>query len=379
MKVKKFFFSYGYAYLCYYALGNFLISALPILMAFTTKIRRIKISKTYFFLIVYMFVVSSWSFLQFETRNFSNLIASQKVYIFVVCYILIYSAHRIISVRDLCIMSSRFMITFLPIANIISLTGANIHIFGLRGDVGILLCFLHFFSSVDKLFLRKNGILYIIELVLLVNILLFLEGRTAFGVLSICVVFVFYVKRKTFDKKSLLDGVLIVVLTAGVLFAGVFLFNARGGVEYVQTGEARTLALFYWYDVMTETSWQKVFFGHGYGTCVDQIVGSNIFSQMHINQIKASSGQDCYVSWGFHNTILSLIYELGIAFLFLLIFHLNKIRKFLSPRQRSGFWFLISMIIVASPNNHFVNHDIIGFVIFSGLAYLERLGAQQNV
>mgnify|MGYP000389175796 CR=1 FL=1 len=83
MKVKKFFLNYGYAYICYYALGNFLISALPILMALTMKIRGIKISKSYFFLIFYMFVVSIWSFTQIETRNFSNLIASQKVYLFV--------------------------------------------------------------------------------------------------------------------------------------------------------------------------------------------------------------------------------------------------------------------------------------------------------
>lgn len=378
MKVNKFFINYGYAYLCYYALGNFLISALPILMVISLKIRNIKISKTYLFLIFYMAVVTSSSIAQIEDRNFSNFIASQKVYIFVVCYVLVYSAYRIVSVRDLCKIASRFMIVFLPIANVISLLGANIHIFGLRGDVGILLCFLHFFSAVYRLFLRKNFILYVCELLLLVNILVFLQGRTAFGVLMICILFIIYVKRNVFRKKSLIDVVLLMVPSTAIIITGFLIFNFRGGVEYIQTSEARTLALVYWYDVMSATSWQKVVFGHGYGMCADEIVASNIFSQSHINQIKYSSGQDCYVSWGFHNTILSLIFELGIAFFAVLIFHMNKIRKSLNIRQRSGFWFLVIFIIVASPNNHFVNHDIIGLILFTALAYLERLGVDRN-
>lgn len=378
MRLKKFFLNYGYAYLCYYALGNFLVSLLPIFVIWSSKITRIRISKTYFILVTYMIFASTWSLSDIESRNVVNFITSQKTYIFILCYILVFSSNKIFSPRDVFAFSSRFMNFFLPAAAVVSLITSNIHIFGLRGDVGILLCFIHFFSAIYKLFIKKNISLYFIELSLLIYLLSFLQGRTSFGVLIICLLFIFGVKRLVFKKKSILDIPLLIISVTAALFAGIILFNARGGIEYVQTTEARTLALIYWYQVMLVTTWPEIIFGHGYGTCVDHIVGSHAFSQSHINQIKASSGQDCYVSWGFHNTILSLIYELGLLFFFLLSWHLNKIRKQLNKSERVGFWFLVSIILVASPNNHFVNHDVIGFVIFSALAYLERRGTQQN-
>ena len=379
MKLKKYYLNYGYAYLCYYALSNFLISVLPIFVFLSSTIKEIKVSKSYFILVTYMIFSSCWSFIDIENRNIINFISSQKVYIFILCYILLYSSDKTISARDLCAFSSKFMSFFLPVASGVSLLTANIHIFGLRGDVGILLCFIHFFSAIHKICIKKNIFLYFVELSLLINLLIFLQGRTSFGVLLISLFFIFKVKRSIFKKKSIWDFGLLMILAFAVLIAGIALLNARGGIEYVQTAEARTLALVYWYDVMSATNWPGIIFGHGYGTCADHIVASNAFSELHIRQIKASSGQDCYISWGFHNTILSLIYELGFLFFVLLILHIDKVRRRLNERERVGFWFLITMIVVASPNNHFVNHDIIGFVIFSALAYLEGRGNKRDV
>ena len=112
MKIKKYFLNYGYAYFCYYLLGNFFIAFLPIIILATNSISSIKISKTYFALIIYMISISCLSAFNLESRVVSNLISSQKVYIFVISYILIYSVSNMVSTRDLFIFASRFMTFF---------------------------------------------------------------------------------------------------------------------------------------------------------------------------------------------------------------------------------------------------------------------------
>ena len=131
------------------------------------------------------------------------------------------------------------------------------------------------------------------------------------------------------------------------------------------------IAFLYWIEVLNETAIEYFIFGHGIGACADSILPPYGYFEQHISQIVRSSGY-CYVSWGFHNTLLAIIFEYGLIgfglFSFLIISLYKKSRK----NIRKIIITFVVFILVASPNNHIVNNDLIGTLIFFVLGILHN-------
>lgn len=343
--------------------------------------RPTKISVAY--LVVCAYVLSVWLFsiITINERSLFNTIASSKVLFFLVLAFLV--SHLSISDVDWRKTFERFCKFFYP-ASIILMLGTYLGgttFWGMRGDIGLLIAIST--SLVTSYYLTRSSSMATARALLcfllgLINLVL-LQGRTALVVLIISTLYCLrlFGKGRGQNVKKRSGFLLGLVFTGVSLATFLLIFEMRGGLEYVQTEEARLLAFLYWLEVMKESSLAQILFGHGLGSCADQIVSSFPIATSHIEQIKRSSGI-CYVSWGFHNTILALVYEYGMVFTLLGFYLLHSIWRSLRVEFKPYFILYLLFIVVASPNNHLVNNDLIGTLVFFflGVFLNKRLSRQ---
>ena len=325
------------------------------------------------FIFMYILIIILFSFIFIEGRFIFNIVSSSKLVFFLIYFMLLINCDKIFYLHyDK--MESRYItlswiIVFASL--VLFLATGSTDMIGHRGDIGVfitLFCFFHVsrFTANPSV---KNFLLTLSFLVMIILLLQVLQGRTAYGVLTLIVICGALHGRKTSGKSFL--GLLLPtsIVVIFIILQGIDMIAERGGWEYLVNSEARLLALFYWYDAISGTSWVKFLFGHGYGQCVDQLTGYSDFVKPHVEQIISSSGGNCYVSWGFHNAFLSLIYEIGVVgTLFLLVFIWHCLSR--SDTMNTFYKLLfLCLLIVASPNNHIFNHDIFAILILAATAY----------
>ena len=359
------------SYLAYRFLPTGSIS-LIILQPFLISVKRhLRIDRDYFYVILYVLFVYIYTLLTFKDRAFINFLSSSKILVFIIFSVLLYNAIKL-SKLDLEI-SLRKLRPLLSIILIVSLGFLIVYprnILGMRGDVGLLLSVL---STLLIVYVYRTATLFHLTIVFIIflttfSCLILLGGRTAVITYSVILLSSLYVdQRYRGSKRSRQLSKVILPIFFCVAAPFVFItFQMRGNIENFSETEARVLALIYWSDVMTSTSWGSVVFGHGLGACANKISEGIALVSAHIAQIVRSSNA-CYVSWGFHNTILAFIFEYGIIGAMLICRLFYKI--FINLRFEKRGWFIVFCIAVAfaSPNNHFINNDLIGVMFFGGL------------
>ena len=343
-------------------------------------LRPIRLNLDGLLLYTYILLVLLLSILYIDGRFVFNIISSSKPLIFLLFFSLLINCNKIFY-ANYSQLESRY-ITFswifvFVVLLLFAIIGST-KFLGHRGDIGIFISLFSFFhvSRFAAYPSGKNLFLMVIFLSLLFVVLNLLQGRTAFGVLAF-VLTCGAVHGRNKSGKSMY-GILLPT-TIGVIFVvlfGISLIVERGGMEYLLSREARLLGLLYWYDAISGAAWWKVLFGHGYGQCVEQLTSYNDFIRAHVEQIINSSGGNCYVSWGFHNAFLSLIYEIGIVGTLMLLKFIWKCHGRLSSVKTRHKLLFLGLLIVVSPNNHIFNHDIFAILIFAAVAYFYNTAAR---
>lgn len=327
----------------------------------------IKVSVAYLIFCAYIGSIWLISVITINDRSVFNTVASSKVLFFLALAFLISQ----LSMRELDWRKvfERFRKLFY-FASFILMLGTyfgGTQFWGMRGDIGLLVAIST--SLVASYHLTQRGLLSAVRALLCFTLglghLVLLEGRTALVVVIFTTLYCLRIfgKHGGYNANRLTSFLLgfVLIIFAALMFVSIF--EARGGLEYVQNEEARLLAFMYWLEVMKETDLTRLFLGHGLGSCADKIVSSFPIASSHIEQIKRSSGI-CYVSWGFHNTILALIYEYGVIVIFFCFYLLLSIWRNLKIAVKPYFFLYILFIAIASPNNHLVNNDLIGTLVF---------------
>lgn len=340
-----------------------------------------KVSLAYLIFCAYLGSIWLFSVITINDRSIFNTVASSKVLFFLALAFLI--SQLSMKELDWRKVFERFRKLFY-FASLILMLGTyfgGTQFWGMRGDIGLLVAIST--SLVASYHLTQRGSLPAARALLCFAVglghLVLLEGRTALVVLTLTTLYCLRIFGKRGDNKAnrltfFLLGFVLIVFSA-LMFVSIF--QARGGLEYVQSEEARLLAFMYWLEVMKETDLTRFFLGHGLGSCADTIVSSFPIASSHIEQIKRSSGI-CYVSWGFHNTILALIYEYGVIFIFFFFYLLHSIWRNLQRDVKPYFLLYILFVAVASPNNHLVNNDLIGTLVFGFLGVFLNKGLSRK-
>jgi hypothetical protein len=356
-----------FAYFAYWILPSGMI-VLNIVNIFKFRILSLnKINKQYFFLVAYIIITWFVSLITLDDRLLTNFISSSKILVLLFFSWLISNSNIYLLPWQKILNQITFS---LPIISIIVFIGVNLFgtpFWGMRGDVGVFLASLGGIcvGYLSDKYTKKNFFMGIIISIILLTTLLSLHGRTSvvlFGVIFLSAILAQDNTYKNINHK-ILKFIILILITGLIITIGIFLLSQRGGIEYVTTEEARLLAVFFWYEVMSSTGLINVLFGHGLGACADKVAdGFGVYTP-HVNQI-IRSANGCYVSWGFHNTVLAFIFEYGVIGLSVAVYFLIKLYKKQQNQRRYLFFLFIIIIGAASPNNHLINNDLIGSMFF---------------
>lgn len=360
-------------YLCYALLPNMsILFTLPTLLYYGVK-RNLSVPYYILPFLTYTIVLFFISLVTGEYRYTYNLLSSSKFLFFLCLLVFFINSSNIyydrISKLELSYRVFAYMYLTFGITCYILFPHARA--FGMRGDVGIFSIII-VLPSLYMFCLNVNAKkLYTASiLLLLLSLFLFLlGGRTSFFVLIIALILVSRIAKTVRGKNHSAIKIFNTSMIAIIIAVAVLTWSSRGGLEDFQTSEARVLALLYWLDVVSNTSAINLFFGHGYGYCANLISLGPDLARQHISQIMASSAGDCYVSWGFHNTFLAYFFEVGLVGSCISIYLLISVYRNLGEVNRRVFELFLCLVLFASPNNHLLNNDLLGVIVFASLSY----------
>jgi len=354
-----------------YVLPNFTIIFL-LLIPFIYGVKRIVLNVYTLSLITYVVIVYLFSLIQIEHRYIANLIGSGKLILYFTFFVFAYNSRDLFyrNYEDLELNYIRFSFIFILFSITLILLGSKSAL-GMRGDVGIFASLFSFFfiSKLTRKSSIHNIIITLIFIILLCFLLILLQGRTAFGLLAVSILFGYLHGRNWRGSPNALAFFFLTLTLCTAIIGGLYLFQSRGGLEYLMGAEARTLAFVYWYHLIINSEWLQFLFGYGYGQCVNTLTSTTDFVRPHVEQIMASSGKDCYVSWGFHNAILAIFFEIGFIGVILIVLFISRSFGGSKTSYKIEKIFLFCLLILASPNNHLLNHDLFGALFFAALAY----------
>ena len=334
---------------------------------------NLKLNKNLCMVLCFIFTSYIVSWISLEFRYVGNLVSSGKILVFLIFCILASNSPKLFygSFSDFSKKYISFGFAYCGFGIFLYAFVPDLGSYGMRGDVGVMVSLFSFLtmSNFTQTCSKKNLVVFFLMLLMSLTFLIILQGRTALGVLAVCLLFGYLHGRKVRQQRNFFASTLVFAALFVTVAGGILLISARGGLEYLLNAEARLHAVVYWHSVMLATSNLAVLLGHGYGYCADAITLGSDWLFPHVNQITASSGGNCYVAWGFHNTILATIFEIGFVGLILIIVLIWRTFKGTVREERVILYFLLALIFVASPNNHLLNNDLFGTLIFATLAY----------
>jgi hypothetical protein len=362
-------------YIIYAWLPNYAAVLFP-LLPFVYGIKsNFQMNNRLFILLCFTVILMFYSVITITNRYEYNMISSAKL-IFLLLFALLatkspglfYSSYKEFNNKYL-----TYGFAFVVFGIILYILIPDRRPLGMRGDVGVFVALFVFvvMAAVTYHCTAKNLIIFLLFMLLAMVFLYLLQGRTALGAFGICA-FSGYWFGTIRREYATVNPVSLIMVIIGVILAvvgGLTLIVMRGGLEYILEAEARLLAILFWYDVVRETSFLNLLFGHGYGFCADTIADASDFVSAHVAQIKRSSGNDCYVSWGFHNTILSFSFEQGIMGCILLIGIIRASALNMGRYKNCFLFFIPALLIIISPNNHLLNNDLIGTLLMAFFAF----------
>lgn len=365
-------------YIIYAWLPNYTVVILPLLPFFYGVESNFQVNKKLFIFLLFTVLLLLYSLITIADRYEFNMISSAKLIVLLLFAVLsarsnglFYSSYDEFNKKYL-----TYGFAFILVGIVVYLLIPEQRPFGMRGDVGVFVsCFAFLaMASVARHCSAKNLFVFLSFIVLSMVFFYVLQGRTALGAFGICVLAGYWFGNIRRDSPSInaLATILVVIGVALAIVGGISLIAMRGGLEYILEAEARLLAVLFWYDVVRETNFLNILLGHGYGFCADTIVAPSNFVSGHVEQIKRSSGNDCYVSWGFHNTILAFFFEQGAVGCILLTGIILKSARNMGAYKNCFIFFIPVLLFVISPNNHLLNNDLLGTLLMAFFAFSEQ-------